>query len=670
MSRPLDIVRAYLTLLGASQGHRWLLGATAAVIIGIVMVWFDTSALAPVGSSYWPLPKGYGLYAHSGPGVQTATFFAYLIFSALLGTLLLAGVIRVRTSDLAFVAPWIPLAAFMPGYLTIIGMNRLVTFALPNTASMAFLPLLYLAVALWLAAALRGSFNAQTVALIGSGLLRLAAVLALFLVFQVQADNSVHVFGDGAKFFLDLISRGTGLGLTEFFPIFFQHYDEIMFLYPFLVQFDMTEVTELFWMLYAMGKASAFAALCVGLYLLIRRRFGAYLIAILLFFGGLSLSLGASPLLFDSGNPLRVTLHPGRVLLAVLPIVVFSLAISRQVQASPFSRAGLFVGAMLGIGYSSLTMSGLVLWVSILLGLGILSLRISRRVAGLGVIGPIALLVFAYLQRGAYGGSWLFLGGIVAVFLGIGYWAQNRLLYQLRALARGAIIPAILAMAAGMSLGFLLLGNGFASDYVRLIGFDEVRSIIPGKSAPQFQIGFNPYCGRFPLSHCGNLSAFFSSFGMVLILAMLASLAGLSGAGRKWTGLVNPCAAPTANPSPADETAGDPELAILKAIVCSVLFLVAGFFAYDFTNGDMPVSFGLGWLPVWFKSRLIEPWVYATIAFSSVLLWMESRYVIRTIVVFVLTWQAFVYPLLLADTPIYMQFLRNGMYLMHKAFNI
>lgn len=667
----MDIGKAYLTLLRASQGHCWLVGAAAAVIVGIVMAGFDASSLAPVGSSYWPLPKGYGLYAHSGPGVQTATFFAYLIFSALLGTLLLAGAIQVRATDLAFVVRWIPLAAFIPGYLTIIGINRLITFALPNVASAGILPLLYLAVALWLAAALRGSFNARNVALIGSGLLRLVAVFAVFLVFQVQTDNSAHVFGDGAKPFLDLISRGTGLGPTEFFPIFFQHYDEIMFLYPFIVPFGMAdEVVELFWMLYAMGKASAFAALCVGMYLLIRRRSGAYLIAILLFFGGLSLSLGGSPLIFDAGSPLRVTLHPGRVLLAVLPIVAFCLAISGQMRVSTFSKAGLFGGAMLGIGYSSLTMSGLVLWASILLGLGILSLRISRRVAGLGAVGLIALLVFAYLQRGAYGGSWLFLGGIVAAFLGIGYWAEDKLRYQLRALARGAIVPAILAMAAGMSFGFLLLGNGFASDYVQLIGLDEVRCIVPGKSAPQFQIGFNPYCGRYPLSHCGNLYAFFSSFGMVLILALLASLAGLSGAGRKRTGLANPSAVPTPNQSPADETVGDPELAVLKAIACSVLFLVTGFFAYDFTNGDMPVYFGLGWLSVWFKSRLIEPWVYATIAFSSVLLWMESRNVIRAIVVFVLTWQAFVYSFVLADTPIHLQFLRNGMFLMRKVFNI
>ena len=637
------------------------------------MVGFDTSSLAPVGSSYWPLPKGYGLYAHSRPGVQTATFFAYLIFSALLGTLLLVGVIRVRIPDLACVAHWIPLAAFMPGYLTIIGMNRLITFVLPNSASVTFLPLLYLALALWLAAALRGSFNARNVALFGGGLLRLVVVFAVFLVLQVQTDDSAHVLGDGVNPFLDLISRGTGLGPGEFFPIFFQHYDEVMFLYPFIVPFGMAdEVVELFWMLYAMGKASAFAALCGGMYLLIRMRSGAYLIAILLFFGGLSFSLGESPLLFDAGNPLRVTLHPGRVLLAVLPIVIFCMAISRQVRISPASKVGLFGGALLGIGFSSLTVSGLVLWASILLGLGILSLRISRRVAALGIIGLITLLLFAYLQRGSYGGSWLFLSGILVAFLGIGigYWTEHSGWHQLRALARDAIVPVILAMAAGMALGFLLLGNGFASDYVRLIGLDEVRNVIYGKSVPQFQIGFNPHCGRYPLNHCGNLSAFFSSFGMVLILALLASLAGLSDAGSKGTGLTRPFAVPPADQSPAGEVACDHELAIMKAIVCSVLFLVAGFFAYDFTNGDMSVHPRHGWLSVWFKSRLIEPWVYATIAFSAVLLWMGSRNAIRAIVVFVLTWQTVVYSFVLADTPIHLQFLRNGMFLARKAFNI
>ncbi|MCK9387285.1 MAG: hypothetical protein M0Q22_02675 [Sulfuritalea sp.] len=620
----------------------------------------NSPPLATVGSSYWRLPDGYGLYALHGPGLRTAAFMAYLLFAALLGTLILAAFIEVESAALADTLRWLPLAGFIPGYFSVVAINRLVTFALPNLRAVVLLPLFYFLVAMCLAIASRRSLTRSNAALVLDGMLRFAATFIIFLILQVQVGNGDHVLGDGVRPFLEMIRSGTGLGPEEYFPIFVQHYDETMFLYPFFAPSGMAgEIVELFWMLYSMGKASAFACVMAALLLFSRRRMGSYLVSLLVFFGCLSLFDGKTLLLFDSGNPLRANLHIARVVLAVLPVVVLGLAISGRASVRRGTNAGLVGAFLVGAGISAASISSIVLLASVFVGLAILSLPIPVAAAGIGVLTLTALLLLAYSLRGNYGGPWLFLSGIATAFASTGYFAARHVRPRLSQLTRQPFFPAIFALTMGTALGLLALGNSFSYDYSRLLGFGETRKGIYGKSVPEFEIGFNPYCGRFPLLHCADIAAFFSSFGLVLMLAAFAVLVILWSA-RKALPASSTLSNRAAIASPDDRN--HPELT--NAIACSVLFLVAGFFAYDFTNGSV-----FGWLPVWIKSRLIEPWFYATLAFSSMALLMSNIRAIRVLMAFALTWQIFVYSFVLAETPIHLQFMRNGAFLLHKAID-
>lgn len=632
--------------------------AVAIAIIGSLVAGSDSSTLAPVGSSYWRLPEGYGLYALHGPGLRTAAFMAYLAFAALLGTLILIAFLTLESEADADALRWLPLAGFIPGYFAILAINRLVTFALPNLRAVLLLPLFYFFAALLLAIGSRHLLTKRNAALMLDGMARGVVIFIVFLVLQVQIDNGGHVLGDGVKPFLEMIRSGTGVGPYEFFPIFAQHYDETMFLYPFFAPYGMAgDVVELFWMLYGLGKASAFASVMAALLILCRMRLESYLVSLLIFFGGLSLFGGKSLLLFDSGNPLRANLHIGRVVLAVLPIVVFSLAVSGRARVRRGTSAGLLGAVLVGIGISAASISSIALLASILVGLVILSLPVSVGAASIGVFALIALLLLAYSLRGAYGGPWIFLSAIALAFAGTGRHAAHQLRARLSQLTRQPFFAAIFALTLGTVFGLLLLGNSFSYDYAQLLGFGRMRQGIYGKSVPEFEIGFNPYCGRFPLVHCADLWAFFSSFGLVLLLAALAVLVVLWNEKRTIPG--------SATMSSRSEKSGTghrnhPNLS--NVIACSLLFLVAGFFAYDFTNGSV-----FGWLPVWLKSRLIEPWFYATLAFSLVALLMSAARTIRILVAFVLSWQLFIYSFVLAEAPIHLQFIRNGTFLLDKV---
>lgn len=638
----------------ACNRHWSVLIAVAVATLGVFVAGSHSPSLAAVGSSYWRLPEGYGLYALHGPGLRTAAFMAYLLFAALLGTLILAAFIEVESAALADTLRWLPLAGFIPGYFAIVAINRLVTFALPNLRAVLLLPLFYFLVAMCLAIASRRSLTRSNATLVLDGFLRSAAVFMIFLVLQVQIDNGVHVLGDGVRHFLEMIRSGTGLEPEEFFPIFVQHYDETMFLYPFFAPSGMAgEIVELFWMLYSMGKASAFACVMAALLLFSRMRLVSYLVSLLIFVGCLNFFGGKTLLLFDSGNPLRANLHISRVALAVLPIVAFSLAVSGRASVRSGARAGLIGAFLVGIGISAASISSIALLASVYIGLAFLSLPIRVAAAGVGVFALTALLLLAYSLRGNYGGPWIFPSGIAIAFACIGYYAARHIGPRFSQLTRQAFFPAIFALTMGTALGLLALGNSFSYDYSRILGFGETRKAIYSKSVPEFEIGFNPYCGRFPLLHCSDIAAFFSSFGLVLTLAAFAVLVIL------WS------ARQAVSTSPANSSPGDynyPRLA--NVIACSVLFLVAGFFAYDFTNGSV-----FGWLPVWLKSRLIEPWFYATLAFSSAALLMSNISAIRMLIALALIWQIFVYSFVLAEMPIHLQFIRNGTFLLHKAID-
>lgn len=641
--------------------HYAVLTAISIAIIGILFISSNWSALAPVGSSYWKLPEGYGLYAQHGPGLRTVAFMAYLVFAAVLGTLILTTFLEVEGEALPDTIRWIPLAAFIPGYLAVVAINRVVTFALPNLTAVGLLPLVYFLLTMCLGIASRRLLTKKNASLALEGTVRCSAIFLVVLVLQVQTDNSEHVLGDGLKPFLEMIRNGTGLAPHEYFPALVQHYDETMFLYPFFAPSGMAgEIIELFWLMYSMGKASVLACVIATLLILSRSRMRSYLVALLICIGCLSVFGGKTLLLFDSGNPLRANLHIGRMAIAILPIVFFGLAISGRVIVKRGTIAGLIGAFLVGIGISAISISSIVTLASIFAGMIILTLPTSVKVESVSVFALIALLLIAYTLRGAYGGPWIFLCAVAVAFASIGYFAARSIRARLPHLTTQAFFPVIFVLTLGTVYGLLLLGNVYSYDYLGLLGFPRMHGTISAKSIPEFAIGFNRYCGRFPLVHCTSLWTFFSSFGLALMLASVAVLVNAQSAHQAL-----PTKSDIPNRPPVPDTHNHNASALSKAIACCMLFLVAGFFAYDFTNGAM-----FGWVPVWFKSRLIEPWYYAVLVFSMLTLLMSERRMIRVFAVLILAWQLFAYAFVLAEAPLHLQFIRNGSFLLHKAIDM
>ena len=223
------------------------------VVLVVAMVIGSHDVLpAPVGTSYWRIPDGYSLYGSSGPGMRSAVFLIYLGVTTALGIVLLTTMLSVRPEQREYVLRWLPLAGFLPGYFLVIGINRSLTMLMPNTVALLVLPAVFVATLLLLNPG-RGALVVSMRPIL-TGVAQCAVVFVLSLILQVQVDNSGYILGDGTRIFLDFIQRGVGLAPDEYFPIFVQHYDEVMFLFPFLVPQQSGEgVIELFWLLYAFG---------------------------------------------------------------------------------------------------------------------------------------------------------------------------------------------------------------------------------------------------------------------------------------------------------------------------------------------------------------------------------------------------------------------------------
>jgi len=555
-----------------------------------------------------------------------------------------------------------PLAGFVPGYLIVICINRLVTLTASNTASKAALPVVYLLAAAILMYLCRRLLKRPRYWVILGGMATWAILFAGFLVLQVQLDNSGHVIGDGIERFFPLLINGQGMAASDHFPLFLQHYDEVMFLFPFLDASDgNARFMELFWLLYAYGRASAFAAVMLAVLYFSRSSWLALLVAAYLFFGSIHVYHGSYHLLFDSGNPLRQTLHIGRVILAVLPVVVLGLACSRAVKFETESKWALAWLAVMGIGAAALSSSLLIVVLSICIALFLLKLPLNTEGVVLSMLTLLASIIIAYAQMSSHLAAWFFLGGLVfsTAFLVLPSW--KHVADGIRNLRAHAAILGIVSILAGMAIGLTLLGNSTARFGLEALGIDQIRTVIVAPHPiPPFSIGNNPFCGTFASGHCTDLNTFLERFGLLLMLP-LVSVWVLS---RRPNGFM-PNAAPGALPQPEPGSSPKSSSRLFTAmVVLCLFFLVASFFAYDFTNGGMDThpDNAMRWLPVWLKSRLIEPWAYAILAFSVSILWLASAGAGRVLLQLFLIWQIIAY-CFLAKPPIHLVFMRNVSYL-------
>ncbi|MBI4351715.1 MAG: hypothetical protein HY550_09765, partial [Elusimicrobia bacterium] len=279
--------------------------AVYAVFLLAGSAWPEQRQFFRPGTNYFLWHDHHTIYNPSSSFWLALPVFGYIISAAVLGYKFCFSGFLTREQSEKYGFLLFPLA-FIPGYFISVAVNRLATLAFVNSYARPALAALYACVFLWgIAAALRRANKSH---LAGGAIVVL--LYAVFLVDGLQKGGS-HIVGDGGVFFLDLISNGDVFAGLRRFPLFSQHYDEIMFLYPLypVLKNPFVNIYLPFLLLYAFGKAAAFLA-CV---LLLRRLSGSLGFGVLLtvfgFFGGLFLIPASAFLVMESGVPIGDVLH-------------------------------------------------------------------------------------------------------------------------------------------------------------------------------------------------------------------------------------------------------------------------------------------------------------------------------------------------------------------------
>jgi hypothetical protein len=539
---------------------------------------------------------GHTIFSPAGSMSWALVMPAYLLSAAAAGYLLFFSWLLPRGAALRY-GPLLAPLAFIPGYFACAAANRLITLALPNFLAAPALAAAY-ALVLVLGARrylLDGGRFFTPAALAAAGL------YAFYLVDGLQKGGS-HVVGDGAVFFLNLITSGQGFAPAAHFPLFSQHYDEIMFLYPLyplLRGAGKINIYLPFLMLYAAGKCAA----ALAVYFLTRRLSGGALFSFFLtafvFLGNPFLSPLVGVLIFDSGSAVNHILHIGRVFGILIPFILPALLLEAPPASAP-GRARLGSFALAGAGLAASTLSNLYAPLAALF-CGLL-LKIKSRFPGLAA-RPV-------LFRGAFYGAFgltalaplliagpmplLRQAGGLALALGAVCCGCVLLLSQFSpAKAEPAFfkkIPA--AVCLGYAVGIVLLGNLFLPATLGAFGnFEMLQKGVANPLAGPLLKMFGPtrYTGVFPLDQLAGTAHYLWRFGLMYAVLLL----GLAASARRLLSPERPASA-------AD---------LLPAAVG--LFALTGTFLYEYTNAAIS-GVNNHW-PIWFKSRLLEPWYYGAI---------------------------------------------------------
>ena len=486
--------------------------------------------------------------------------------------------------------------AFIPGYFISAAINRLVTLALVNSYAQVVIAVFYTGAFLWGAAAVYR--RAEKRHLAGAALA--ALLYAVFLVDGLQKGGS-HIVGDGGAFFLDLISGGEIFGGLRRFPLFSQHYDEIMFLYPLypVLKSEYMNIYLPFLMLYAFGKAAALLAAAQGLRWLSGSLGFGVLLAVYGFFGGLFLIPASSFLVLESGVPIGDVLHISRVFGILIPFLLAVCISSRRLFEPPAGARWYFGLFLVGIGLSASSVSNFYAVLAVSFSYLLLRAKASTwpvfhdgRLAG-KLIAPAILLAAALPFMIAGPLSIIRLAGGWALFLCILAFTASMFSApvnppvdraQLRLVGKTALV-----LAAGYAAGIVFLGNIYLPRTLGPLGGFEMlsRGVANPMAGPILKIfGPNSFCDLFPLQHCASARNYVERFGLLYTALIL----GAALFGKR---LVS--------------SARGVEVEDLRVMMTAV-FVLTGVFLYEYTNGLL-VNGQQYWL-IWFKSRLLEPWFY------------------------------------------------------------
>jgi len=504
--------------------------------------------------------------------------------------------------------------SFPFGYLICVAINRIVSIVLIQNYALIVLIFVYTT----LMTVLTGiriygrNFNIGTV----KPFFVFSFFLIISLIIFLQTLTG-HITGDSIAGLIQGIIDNNFLDSHKKFPIITKQYDEILYLYPFLKYITQPNSNYLlfWWGLNAFSKMFAAAAIFLFCnHFALKFSTTMFILFLTLFGCHFFYPFGGYRLLFDAGNPLGYSLHIGRVISAILPFLVFLFLKDFKITKK---KTLLHITALflLGLGLSSLTINvflvplvGIILWIS----LSIFPKRINILKTSSLIFAFIFLLYpFIIYNRSNFFTISAFLLFSFILFLSVTFIpliSDIKLCFQ-----SGNRLFILIPLGAGTIIGSLFLGNVFILKLQHLINmlFPDITIYSQIKLTTKVDLfKASIYCGQVALVHCTGIGPFLRSFGFINIMISLAFFYLSKLFKKNRAGLH------------------------LGPILASILytgsfFFLLGMFFYDFVNVDGD----LGWVQVWFKSRMIETSYYFILASSIIIIEASSIKVYKALVI-------------------------------------
>lgn len=255
-------------------------------------------------------------------------------------------------------------AAFSVGYLTSVGLLRVLTFFIPH----AFISICTLIVLTMLLLLLRGGYGVQNnlrvsfkSELVPFGFM----VFGFFFILVVNVWNGEnHYFtGHGQDHYAYYLSKLKNEMTNQHFPLIWLHFDEIIFNY-FLSQFESVTIEPvlLYWFTNSLMKISVACLFYLLFFYLHSSRAMALIGVLFIFLGTLTLNPLFYPVLLDSHSPLYFTYHAGRVVTFPVFFMVLFFIFNIKGFSLRFLASEKVFWFLLGLGLAATPVHNFIYW--------------------------------------------------------------------------------------------------------------------------------------------------------------------------------------------------------------------------------------------------------------------------------------------------------------------
>ncbi|MFH1245526.1 MAG: hypothetical protein V1662_03495 [Candidatus Omnitrophota bacterium] len=272
------------------------------------------------------------------------------------------------------------ISAFFIGYTCIIGIIRILSFALPY--EQIYLPVAALTLCLtfillfrsgfkwkeWLTDAVR-SYKGIIFTTIFTG-----GFIFLILILQIYQGGMQWV-GHGPGQYAYLLNEYRAQNLAHF-PVITQHYEELIFHYFLTMPLnpDFNPILP-WWTTLALTKASMFVFIYAAFRKLGTSFWLSSIFSLFMMLGSFSLLLTKNYVIIDSGNPIAYIVHPGRIVQIGFAIILIIDSIYRSSGARHLPGIFFLLG---GLGLAATSISN-ILWIMALYALTVASVSFYNR---------------------------------------------------------------------------------------------------------------------------------------------------------------------------------------------------------------------------------------------------------------------------------------------------